>query len=174
MTPSTPRPPLSRWSFSHPYFPRSSAPDNIEAGCPHKRAPNSFAHFANLQRHAESRQGTTPRSDDAAAKHHAKPLAERSRTAAGQVTRQTQACLLYTSSATRPRHGPAERPVMVSIFFHYKRLEAQFCLESAPRFVGSSGPRCSACRPAGPHRQNPGARQPPHSYRCLLYTSRCV
>src|SRR5271155_5919138 len=40
VTPSTPRPLLSRWSFSHPRLPRSSAQDTIEPGYPRP------AHFA--------------------------------------------------------------------------------------------------------------------------------
>src|SRR5260370_4337819 len=59
--------------------------------------------------------------------------------------------------ATRPREELAARPVLLSISFHHKTLEAEFCLESPPLSVGASAPRRSRRRPAGPHRRHQSA-----------------
>jgi hypothetical protein len=98
----------------------------------------------------------------------------------GSCDSSPSSCYLRLGCATSPRHRPstpsrqnracwgprpAKRPVLVSIFSHPKRREAQLVVELPVRAAGGAAASCARSCPAGSDCRHHRPRQPPHPGR---------
>ena len=84
----------------------------------------------------------------------------------GSCDSSPSSCYSCVRPAIWPRHGPAERPGLVSIFFRHKSLEAKVtCNRPLDCLLLLLLCSSSGCRPAGSDRRHRYPRQPPHSRR---------